>query len=216
MPNFLKIIAVIFLLFSSACSYKNNIKASLSGDEKTLQITDKTTIPNADYFTASEVLGASIGGVAGSFVFGSTGLISLSHNDDPANYFKNNIGEILAQKYDLKIIQSSKEPVIGKHSVNAIIENYPEGDLILDANSSISGKYYPFRLNNFRTNYRVYIRLIDRRTNSVIFKSNCSYNDKKDNDYTLQQIANQSEVVAGIFEKAKTRCLEKFQQQITK
>jgi hypothetical protein len=208
----LKLSLLFLIMFQASCSYKNNIKKVLNEERKTLQITNETKTPNADFFTASEATGAALGGIAGAVISssGNNGIVDISHTEDPANYIKKNLAEILKSKYNLKIINGAKDVVAG----DKILSNYGSGDLVLDANSMTVGSYYPFRLDRFRATYYVFVRMVDRKTESVIFKSTCKYDDKENNDNTLKEIAENPKVIATIFKSAREFCLKKFEKEI--
>ncbi len=184
-----------------------------------MQITNDTKTPNADFFTASEATGAAIGGIAGSLIasaYSNNGIVSLSHANDPANYIKKNLGEVLKSRHNLKVINGAENIISDKdqHKTSYLLSNYKDGDLILDANSVVIGSYYPFRFDRFRVFYYAFVKIIDRKTTAVIFKSTCKYNNKENNDNTLKEIAEDPKVISTIFESAQKLCLDKFKKEI--
>lgn len=213
----LKISLLILALVQSSCSYKNNIKQVINEERKTIQITNETKIINADFLTPSEVWGQALGGMVGAILATSNnGIVDISHAEDPANGIKKEIAEILKSKYNLNIIDGGEDVISDSKSTSSILSEYKKGDLVLDVYSIINGKYYPFEDSKYRIFYNVFIKLIDRETESVIFKSYCTYDKKEKNKNTIEVISKNPKAVSIVLSKAKDFCLEKFKNEILK
>lgn len=214
---FLKITVLLLIAFQSACSYKNNIKKVMNENRKILQTTNDTKLQNIDLLTPAEVWGQALGGVVGYFIAASNnGVVDISHASDPANFIKNELATELKSKYNLKIINGEQDVISNAKNTSATLSEYRRGNLVLDVYSAITGKYYAFRFSRYRIRYDAFVRLTDRETESVIFKSQCTYDKKKNNNNSVKEIEKNSQVMATILRDAQEFCLEKFKKEISR
>ncbi len=218
MKYYIKLSIILATLFSASCANRmiTNKLGDLDSKNKTIQLTNNVKTPNADYFTFGEAMSSILLSPIITTITSKRGIVDISHAENPEIYLKEELAKILSQKYNLKIISPSKEilEARGSFDTNDILEQYKEGDLVLDMYSSTTGGYYPGRIYDFRTYYNVTANLINRKTKESVYKSICNYNGTEGNDFTLRMIANDKEVIRSIFEKAKAYCLYKFAAEI--
>jgi hypothetical protein len=218
MSKIIKTSLLFFSLMQASCAYKNNINKHLDG-RKVVEITADNKTPKSNFVTPSDgiLVGVGGGGLVGATVaysMANNEIANIRHASDPANFIKKEVGEALKTKYGFQIVDKKKLPDTEVKTIDYLLLNYDDGDLVLDANSTIMASYYPFRWSYYRVTYISLIKLVDRRTKSVIYKSQCTYNDKKDNAHTLDQIAKNPNVMSVIFEYAQKFCSEKFTREI--
>jgi hypothetical protein len=216
----LKIACLATIALLPSCSYKNHLNKFANGDQKTLQVAIDTKVQKIDFFTKTEGTRQSLGLIGALATINSlegNGIIDISHAVDPANYIRKNLGNVLKAKYNLTLTSDLKKQGIdvNKHDVEYLLENYKEGDWVLDVYSGIYGYYYGgFGKTKYKVVYNAYANVIDRKTKSLIFKSRCEYKDEKDNSNYLDDIANNHKIITTIFSYAQDFCLEKFKKEI--
>jgi hypothetical protein len=211
-----KTFILILLVAQFSCAYKNNIKQHFDGNIKSVETVSYNKIPKADYFTFSEALGAAliIGAIPMSFF--EIGVVDLKNLEDPANFLKKSVAEVISKKYHTKsIINKETKENNGNNSQN-LLQKYQKGDWVLNIISTINGGYYPFRVTKFRTNYSAMLTILDRKSESVILRSNCLYNEKENNKFSLKQISENNKILEKFLNSAKQYCLKKFTKEIAK
>jgi hypothetical protein len=200
MKNIKKTLFLILILFQFSCSH-NKLNQFYSKDIKSIKTTKNTTAIQADYMTFSEAISATllIGPILTSLL--KKGVINLNQLDDPANDLKKAVAKAVSQKYNIKLITNNE------------LEN-TDANWIVDIKSFVNGSYYPFRITKFRTYYSANATIRDVKKDKIVFKSNCSYNKKKDNKFTLKQISENNLLLKKFFENAKDFCKKKFIKDI--
>lgn len=91
---------------------------------------------------------------------------------DPASQIADEFGQVLTEKYELKI-SGLNRPEVDFDDIDRLVKYYPEGDILLDVKTLDWGIAFQMPAGYWLT-YHARLRLIDRANQKILAQDRCS------------------------------------------